>query len=188
MAIVGDAEPVEGPDLHGADALGQQLLGQRPGIGQEGGQVLEGARAITFAPALGPSVQWARAGVVDPDALVERATQELIYRLAARLAGEVPQRDIDGRQGTHLQAQAAEPGTVPVVEVEPVAFDAQGIAAQQPGRHPAVDVARDRLRGIPAIGMSDDPLVRAQAHKDQGRDVGQTDGIDADDAHDRPIR
>ncbi len=115
-------ELVEGPDLHGFDALAEQF----------GRQIA----AVAFRPALVVLVLAVTdAGVVDPDGLAAAPAEQVIDRLARVLAEQVPQGHIHGADGAGLAATIAE--EVDGVEhILPVALDIEGAAPeQQVGKH-----------------------------------------------------
>src|SRR6185312_10557076 len=72
----------------------------------------------------------AGAGVVGANLVMAEAAQELMDRLARRLAEEIPERDIDGRQPPHLGAAAAE-SDIGRAQGMGMLVDAQGILAQE---------------------------------------------------------
>ena len=99
---------IEWPDLHGVDALLEQRLRELVGPVEEGLEVLVGA-VLPFQPPVRaallpriPDVAIARAGVVGTDRFAARTAQHLVELLAAHLAVEVPQRDVEGRDGPGL--------------------------------------------------------------------------------------
>ena len=108
LAAAGGGIDVEGPDLHGLVALGEQALGERAGIAHEGHLVVIGARRDCrrrrCRGACRAGVEGvARTGVVDRHAEARTAAQRLVDRHALALAGQIPQRDVDGAGRRALQ-------------------------------------------------------------------------------------
>ena len=165
-ALAGRGIIVEGPDLHAGDALLQQARGQLIGMGQEGLEILIGSlgdRALRV-PLAGDLIQPASdiavagAGVVGADPVVAEAAQQLMDRLAGRLAEEIPERDIDGGEAAHLRAAAAETDIGRAQGVG-VLVDPQGILAQKIGRRTLVDIGRDGLGAEEGLAEADQAFV-----------------------------
>jgi hypothetical protein len=131
---------------------------------KEGVEILE--RAFGFAiqapvpsalAARGADVAVARAGVVGTHAAAARAPEHLVKRLAAHLAVQVPQRDVEGRGGARLHAGS------PPAEIAGQAarqgFDFQWIAPEHPWRHILVDISLHALRRVARFSEADQALV-----------------------------
>ena len=178
---------IERPDLHRAEALGQQALGQLVGALGEGDLVIIGTlRAVVRAdlPARDRAgvVVVARAGVVGADAIAARPAQQLMDRLLHRLAEDVPQGEIDHRRRAHLGAGAGE-AQVAVHQLAIVQLDRQRVLAQQVRRDQVVDLRLHRQRAARGLPQSHQPCVGVDLSQQQIGPARQPDGLDGADLH-----
>ena len=162
-----------------------RLCSQLVGAGQEGLEILIGplgGRALGL-PLAGDLIQPAAhiavagAGVVGADPVVAEPAQELMDRLARRLAEEIPERDVDGGEPPHLRAAAAEPD-IGRAERVGMLVDPQGVLAQQIGRGAFVDIGRDGLGAEEGLAQADQPLVGHHLDPDQIGELRQLDRLD----------
>ena len=187
-AVVLDGGRVEGPDLHGRDALLQQAFGDGVGLGHEAVQVFIGAGRRIEVPGrdgldvVRPHIAVARAGVVDALLRAAQPAQHLVHRLLAHLAEQVPQRDVDGGCRAVLHARAGlRHGQVQHLAMQ--RLDVQRVPAQQAPGEGIVQVRLDCARAIESLAQADHPGVRMHAHPD---DVGELAGpqcLDGRDLH-----
>ena len=109
--------------------------------------------------------------------IAAEAAQQLMDRLAGRLAEEIPERDIDGGEAAHLRAAAAETDIGRAQGVG-VLVDPQGILAQQIGRHAFMDVSRNRIGAEEGLAQADQPFIRMHLHPAKIGELGQLDRFD----------
>src|SRR3954451_21263486 len=123
-----------------------------------------------------------RAGVVGPDLLARGPAEGLKDRNAMALAGEVPERDVDGAGGPHLGTGAAE-AEVWGHQVARHGLDLSGVAADEPGRDLFVQDGFNGLCTPEGLAETAQPLIGLQlnpnqvrplrdAYRAQGGDVG----------------
>src|SRR5882672_293631 len=102
---------VEGPDLHAGETFLDQADRQLVGAIQEGVQIFVrtfGRARLRQAPVVYllhralADIAIAGARVVDEDLLAREPAQQLVDRLAARLAEQIPQRDVGRRVSARL--------------------------------------------------------------------------------------
>src|SRR4029079_1404698 len=79
---------------------------------------------------------------VDEHAIAAPPAEQLVERLAADFALDVPQRGVD--RGDRAHRHGAAPPVGAAVEVLPDVFDLRGIAADQAGDHVVCEVGGDR--------------------------------------------
>lgn len=187
---------VEGIDLHRADALGEQALGQLVGAVDEALEVLvralgpaRGQQApvalARIAGAALPSRAVAVAGVVDADLVAARPAEQRVDRHARGLAEQVPERDVDRGDRADLRARAlvADQRHQAALERAVVQVDAPRVAAEQVGRRDLVHVAAYRLGVEAGLAEADQALVGVHAHPGEMRPLRGRDRVDGCDAH-----
>src|SRR5579862_5222903 len=142
-------ELIEGPNLHGPDALCQQMLCEFAGA--------------TFSPQVIVRIlSVADAGVVDGYALAIAASQQVVNGLSGVLAQQVPQSDINGGDGAHFRAgEAAEIDQRK--KVVPVVLDIDGIAPDQEGREEIVYDCADCARQIVSFAEANQAIIGVDA-------------------------
>ena len=194
-AVGGLGSDIERPDLHGADAFGEQALGKVAGIVAPREQILvrtligiAGLQRPVLA-ALEQRVLLGRAhmlvagaGVVDRHALVGAAAEQPPQRLAQRLPINVPERDVDGRIAAHLGAGVAR-ADIDAAERAVVQFDVARVLAEQIGRDVVVDVACDRTGRPEGLAGADDAGIGMDAQPEQEREFRKLQRLDRDDLH-----
>ena len=113
---------------------------------------------------------------VAADPLARLAAEQRVDGLAAVLAGDVPERDVD-RAERAADGRAHEMG-VPV-EVLPVVLDPEGVLADQVAG-PDVDDPLGRLRVAPdaRLADADDPAVGRDPHEVPAAGQNALDGLD----------
>ena len=115
---VGFGGDVEGPDLHGGDALGEKRFGEIGRAGEKSVEIIEAGDVAWFrlrdAPVGGglgfgaSHVIRTGAGVVSADAIASAASEHLNDASVDRLAEEIPKREIDGGSGAGFDAGGTE--------------------------------------------------------------------------------
>ena len=101
-------------------------------------------------------------------------------RLARRLAGEVPERDVDRRGGPHL---GAAPGRADVAAHRArVLLDQARILAEQVAGD-RVHVRLGRVGEEERLAEPDEALVGVDEHVDEARELVQPERLDAGDLH-----
>ncbi len=100
------------------------------------------------------TVAGAAATVIDGNRVPHRPAEQSPHRLPHELAKNVPQRQVDRRDGSQLGAFAAE-CCRPLVKKPPVAFDGRCRRAEQPPGHPIVNQGGHRLWCIVAFAVTD---------------------------------
>ncbi len=178
---------VEGPDLHGRDALGQQLLGEVVGALEEAVEVVEPLSGLPDAVVLDPlplvaaHVDRAGAGVVGADRGTREAAEQLRDGLARELPQDVPEGDVERRVAAHLDAARAEAEVAHEVLGDPV--DRARVAADQPRRERLVDVGLDRPRHEEGLAEPHDPLVGVDLEPEDVLELGGRDRLEGGDPH-----
>ena len=165
----GAGRQVEGPDLHGADALAEQVCGELAGAAfHPGASVLVGAVA--------------EAGVVDGDAVAAAAAEEVVDGLAGVLAGDVPEGDVDGADGAGFGAAEAV-GVDGGEHGMPVALDVEGILFEEEGGELVVDEGADGAGRVGGLAEADGAVVCVDAQPERVGVAAEADGFEADDFH-----
>ena len=200
VTATGHRVRIEGPDLHPADALLEQAVGELVGPVDERLEVLVGTWGDPARPAPLPdrgairrhegfgvrsSVVVPRARVVDADPVATRSTEQLVDRLARRLAEDVPQGDVDGRVAPGLRARATV-AHEQVVERSGVTIDLEGILAEQVRGDRLVDMSFHCLGAQTRLAQSHHALVGMHADPDLAGDLAETNGLETDDLHATP--
>ena len=127
--------------------VGRRPLGDPVGVIETGDAALRADRQVAERLMLRHRregvVERLAVGVrVDQDAVARRAAEELIHRHVQRLALDVPQRHVHGRDRRHRHRTAPPVGAF--VEVLPGIFDASRVAPDQQRRDVIGEVARHR--------------------------------------------
>ena len=101
--------------------------------------------------------------VVDAAAVAHAAAQQLVDGNLEVLAGDVPERDVNGAERAHHR-RAAE--VAPAVHVLPVVFDPQRVLAHQVAAH-LLDGGGGRFQETPGAGFTQahQPVVRMHLHQ-----------------------
>ena len=181
---------VERPDLHAGDVLLEQAVRQLVGAMQEGIEIFVRACGLAGgqAPVVGQltdvlaHVAIAGAGVVDADLRARQTAQQLMDRLAGRLAENVPERDVERGQAAHLGAAAGEPD-VGVEQRARVPVDRERVLAQQARRRRLVDVGDRGVRSEERFAEAEQALVGVHVHPEQIRELVELNGLDRADPH-----
>jgi len=139
------AKLVEGPYLHGFDALAEQL-----------------GRQLAAMPVRPPFVVLmfavADTGIVDPDRLAAAAAEQIVNGLVRVLPQQVPERHVHCADGARLAAAVAE--EIDRVEhILPVALDVEGAASQQKVGEHIVHHRADRARHVEGLAQPNQPVV-----------------------------
>jgi hypothetical protein len=102
---------------------------------------------------------------VDAYAVPHLAAHQLIHRHTQRLAGNVPERRFDGRQGGDILPGLRAGEDARGADALKGGLNVQGILAnQQPSER--ADQRHVALRGVGRFALADDALVRVDAHVD----------------------
>ncbi len=131
-------------------------------IDLEGGETLFQGGTDFVAFALQPKI----AAGVEADAIADRAAEQLIDRLPANFAGNVPKRLVDSAGGAACHNAATE--VKAALELLPDEIDAARVLADQERREVLVDHGHDCVL-VPLGGGfadSDDAFVRLDPHED----------------------
>ena len=163
---------------------------QLVGAVQEGVEILVRACGLAGgqAPVVGQladvlaHVAIAGAGVVDADLRARQAAQQLMDRLAGRLAEDVPERDVERGQAAHLGAAAGE-ADVGVEQRARVPVDRERVLAEQARRRRLVDVGDRGVRPEERLAEADQALVGVHVHPEQIRELVELNGLDRGDLH-----
>jgi hypothetical protein len=147
-------ERIEGPDLHALDPRRQQLLGQSTGVVVEAPEVRNGLGADT--------------GVVDGDGRPRSPAEELIDGQAGHLPQDVPQGDVDGRQGAQL-APGRTDHPQGVVHRRPQPVDPAGVG---PDQKAARQVVHDHLGGLGVVSNFAEALQAVVGREVQPHEAG----------------
>src|SRR5207244_2009511 len=98
------------------------------------------------------------AGIVDRDAFAAAAAEQSVDRLTILLAGEVPQRDVQRRDGPHFG-----PGKAAKIherkQVVPVILDVEGVASDQQGRKYIVNDGAHRAGEVIGFAQANEGVV-----------------------------
>jgi hypothetical protein len=188
-AVAGLGVRIERPDLHGRGPVGQQILGEPAGVRQERLQVLvrSAGLAVADAPVIDrlhrplTDVAVAGAGVVDRDRLAARPSEELIERQPAHLSEEIPERDVDRRVATQLDAGARVP-EVPAQRGH-VTLDLERILPQQVRRDRLVQVRLDGASAEERLSQPDESVVGVHRDEKEVGELLEAQGVDASDLH-----
>ncbi len=181
---------VERPDLHRRDAAFEQAFGQFVGARHEAFEILVGTAGRAEAPVghgadiVRADIAVARAGVVDALALAAEAAQHLVHGLAAELAEEVPERDVQCRGGAVLDAGRGL-GHRQVEHVAVDRLDPERGPAEQARGEGVVDMGLDRAGAVEGLAQSDQPRIGVHADPE---DIGEFLGaqrFDRGDLHRR---
>src|SRR5690606_14447575 len=87
------------------------------------------------------------------------AADQLVHRLAAGLADDVPQGDVDAADGGDRHAAGAVVLDA-VVQVLPYHFDIEGVAADDPGTELRIDEGLGDMGGPVAFAPAHDAVLR----------------------------
>ena len=101
--------------------------------------------------------------IVDPTTVAHVPAEELVDGHLEVLAGDVPERDVDGAERTHHR-RAAE--VAPAVHVLPVVLDPQRVLAHQVAAH-LLDGGGGGFQETPGAGLAQahQPVVRMHLHQ-----------------------
>ncbi len=178
---------VEGPDLHGRDALGQQILGKIVGALEKAVQVVEPLRGLSDAvvfealPLVAAHVDRAGAGVVGADRGTREAAEQLRDGLARKLPQDVPKSDVERRVAAHLDAARTEAEIAHEILGDPV--DRARVAADQPRRERLVDIGLDRARHEEGFTKPYNPLIGVNLQPEDVLELGGRERLEGCDPH-----
>ena len=138
---------------------------------------------VAFHPGLGVLVgAVAETGVVDGDAVAAASAEQVVDGLAAVLAGDVPEGDVDGADGARFGAAVAEYVDGGEHGV-PVALDVEGAASQQQGSEIVVDEGADGARRVGGLAEADQAVVGVDAEPERVGVAPEPDRLQAGDFH-----
>src|SRR6266850_7560678 len=173
---------VERPDLHRGDALLEKRLRELVGAVQERVEVL----VRTFGSAQAPvraglltrvaDIAIAGAGVVGADRVAARAPKDLVERLVAELAVEVPERNVERGHSTRLDPRAAKAEIARKAARQ--ALDLQRVLAEHPRRNEFMQVRFHALGSEARLSQSDQPFVGMQPQPDEVREFAEAQGFE----------
>ena len=169
-----------------------RLSRERPGVVQEPVEVLVGpGRGWLGVPVRdrqpgglrhAADVAVAGAGVVGADPLARGAAEQLVDRLAADLAEEVPERDVDRRAAALLDAGGVE-ADERVQRRASGASIRERVLAEQVGGGRLVHPGRDGLGAEERLAEPADPLVGVDADVAEVRELADQDRLEPGDLH-----